>query len=92
MNIRFNITPKDISLGCKGDAGNCPSARAIQRRFKAGIVVNVGLFSLSFYNTDKFCRIKEMPKTLHNFIKLYDDGQPVKPISFTLDVPEEFLK
>jgi len=85
--IEINVTENDIKLGKSRSCDFCPIARAIKRRIKKGICVQV-YFSL--HCNRKF--ICDMPDTASYFVRSFDDGYPVSPFRFKIEIPKEYLK
>lgn len=83
-NIRINVTKKDIRYGKRGEARNCPIARACKR---AGLK-QVNVLGYQVYAAQALVdydeRTFKMPIKAQRFVKSYDNGEKVSPFSFTL--------
>ncbi len=82
--IKVNVTAQDISRGKRADCERCPIAIALRR-------ICVGDF---WVGDEIFCadiRIKTPPKPL-KFIAQFDAYRVVKPFTFTLNVPDEWVR
>jgi len=86
MKVRFRITQKDIREGLGGECRKCPVALAIARRVNQPVFVsptpgiNIGHY------------VWDMPIKILEFVTRFDWGMLVQPMSFTLDIPKEFLR
>lgn len=69
-SYKITVTKADIAGGLMGDAAYCPIAKAVTRALGHPVFVYAngpnGIF----------------PKSVINFIRLFDTGKPVKPFSF----------
>lgn len=84
MQVRINVTAKDIARGCRRDGTACPVFFACDRRLKGMIVVGDWVCMKGFSVAT--------PGRVDEFIDAFDSGKPVKPFSFTIDVPAKFVK
>jgi hypothetical protein len=76
----IEVTVEDIEEGKREDCNNCPVARAISRtlnRPSREIAVDGVFIEVA---GDSF----HTPFLVIDFIRAFDDGEPVYPISFTL--------
>lgn len=92
-HIHVHVTQKDIEEGIRGGPHSCPVALAIVRRLEPtdpGIVPSVlpsqvyldrRLDSGTLVQDDKGV---PLPARVREWIKAFDDGNPVAPISFTI--------
>ena len=93
----INVTEDDIKHGRPCDAENCAVARAIERCVHDNVEVIVGPSFIRF-NEGLIRRsadlLVETPKVAGDFIADFDDcfSLPLKPITFTLEIPEQLLK
>jgi len=76
------VTAEDIANGTRASCANCPVARAVHRAL--GSPANVGLFEI--WANDPFRQVKTT-RAVRKFICDFDDGKPVAPFSFDIDVP-----
>jgi hypothetical protein len=89
--VRVEVTAEDIKHGAMSDCENCPVAWAFIRatgldHFK----VSVDEITITWPFSDRKEAI-ELPESVSEWISAFDDGKPVSPISFDLDVPAEAL-
>jgi hypothetical protein len=75
----INVTQRDIDKGDPYVGDLCPVARAMCRAFKKGLgFVNTDGDTIEIgYNTYK------APKSVDTFVDKFDNGETVKPFSFT---------
>lgn len=90
MVITFNVTQEHIHLGmptrCK--PRHCPVARALNPLLKEGSSLDVGLQDFLINNT----YFGELSPELIAFIdNILGAGGPVKPSTFSIDIPERYL-
>ena len=88
MEVEVKVTQSDIDNGVKNNCYSCPIALAIDRvvgRFHVSVnalSAKVGLWE-GWWNTSS---------QQSRFIESYDKGYRVEPFSFTLDIPERYLR
>jgi hypothetical protein len=87
MQVTIEVTQADIDAGAGrhcGGGGTCPVALAAKRvfgeRFQWVPASGIELKGLAWV---------PLPQEARNFIRAYDCHREVKPITFTVDVPEE---
>jgi hypothetical protein len=76
--IRISVTAKDIAAGARNDCTACPIALAMRR---AGLSEPWARPGNLFWERD---RSAETPDVAADFMKRFDDGEPVKPFRFTI--------
>jgi hypothetical protein len=88
MQVRINVTPRDIERGRPG-IRSCPIARAIKRtrwgRSKLAVTVGrstVRVVSLGAWGGSAYI----LPEDARSFVSKFDRARPVEPFSFTLEV------
>ena len=83
MLIHVDVTELDIHSGHPSDSMRCPIAIALRRA--------VGREVVDVYGT--YCEVRgrraDLPVPARVFVSRYDDGDPVGPLTFELDIPEE---
>jgi len=84
--MRIFVTAKDIREGAKSACEACPVARAIKRRVTCRVVVGMGFISFGLKSSVL------TPTQVANFIDRFDGGKKVKPFSFLLDVPKQYVR
>lgn len=84
MKYQIEITQADIDLippqHCT--VQTCPAARAISRATGKPAVVYDAVFAI--YGS---LHLVESPWIMSNFVKSFDEGRPVSPLSFMVDMP-----
>jgi hypothetical protein len=86
--ITVSVTKRDISRGRRCSSSTCPVAWALNRRTAKKWDVACGrclLFATAHWSAP-------MPEVVKDFVDAFDNGKPVKPFRFRLDVPARFLK
>lgn len=86
--VRINVTQRDIDRGVRSTLTSCPIALAIKRRVVEDSTVAVTQFAV-LYGT---FMSSPFPYRATQFIYHFDLGKPVKPFTFTLELPEEVLR
>jgi hypothetical protein len=91
--VRVEVTAEDIAKGERAECGRCPVALAC-KRVLPGARVMVDGCSIDFTlkpagegEWDDWTSI-EAPAEVDAFIQAFDDGHPVAPFAFDLDIPE----
>jgi hypothetical protein len=93
----INVTANDIAHGKKRDCQKCPVARAVFRvaRNAGWWGVSAGVWVVAFYASEAefdgsglFRDSAGFPESVGDWINAFDDGSPVAPFSFKLDIPE----
>ena len=95
--MKFQVTKKDIKNGQRDCPANCPIARSIRGGLReAGAEfysISVGYISIAISyvnskNRNRVFRIRASEKNrlghVRKFIGNFDDGKPVKPITFLI--------
>lgn len=86
--IRVNVNQRDIERGIRRSAGSCPVARALQRHEEMGPMwVGAQSIRLRRQPVSPDYTI-ELPGAVAAFVAAFDEGRPVAPFSFDLEVPE----
>lgn len=80
--VRVEVTARDIRLGVRGDTCRCPIARALKRATRCKEAVS-GLWWCTVETAEHEFRA-DTPRVALRFMGAFDDGQPVKPFTFTL--------
>lgn len=87
--MQIQVTQEDIDSGNRGSTFNCPVARTVNRRIKGFCIV-----SGSFIRLIHWCAWAtklQYPIEVYRFIKSFDNYEYVRPFSFDLPIPEEWL-
>lgn len=84
MRLNVYVTADDIERGIKASAHFCPVARAVER----AIGRTVSITHAAIYFGIEFIRV-ETPLKVIRFINRFDNGEPVMPMRFSLDVPAD---
>ena len=91
--VDIEVTEHDIQHGRAQHCSECPVAQAIARKVKSNLPVRVsyGQFSLTTID-DPTRQMFPLSIEVTNWIKEYDAFNPAEPFSFSLFLPEEFVK
>ena len=82
--MKITVTKRDIRLGRKHNCEGCPIARSI-RRATGDRTIQVGCDNI-FLANEKYVSIP-LPLKVKKFIEAFDEGEAVKPFSFTMRRP-----
>lgn len=85
--IKVDVTATDIRKGVPESICNCPIARAITRKMRASYSEVVHATDLGVINKredDSRAYMARQKGTVNRFIIKFDNGDPVKPFSFTM--------
>ena len=82
MIYTIEVTPQDIDAGKRRSCDHCPIALALARTGIAFQGVDYSLVLGPDFNPI------DLPQSARNFIEKFDEGAPVLPFTFTLDIPE----
>lgn len=98
MNKHVEVTQEDITNGKERVADSCPIALGIRKHLNNDSTVTVTSGRITFYLYDEHKIIRKShgatpPKPAELFVITYDREGPaaVHPISFNLDIPEDYL-
>lgn len=75
----IEVTQDDIEMGVGGDSAECPIARTLTRMGLPNPEVDE--YEISYGERT----YSELPEAVREFIRSFDEGQDVKPLTFTLD-------
>lgn len=78
MKLKIDVTQNDINCGKRRRCTKCPVALAVRRVL--GEPVKVQSFSIHY----KSRRIA-MSRKVEDFVRRFDERQPVRPFSFVFD-------
>lgn len=94
MQVKINVTARDIKLGKVSSIRTCPIALAIQRHVKDHVLVLVGSTSLELKSALRIYRFTylALPPSAQGFIYDFDHACTTKPFRFTLDIHKHLLK
>lgn len=81
--MKISVTKKDIAGGKPGNGGLCPIALAVKRNGATDVCVD-GAVADGTYKGHSFW--VNLPKKAKVFVKQFEQGLAVKPISFTLNI------
>ncbi len=88
MNIRINVTQRDIDQGCRASVRSCPIARALSRhlpKFPGCDYVSAFPNLLTLGQAFWYART---PPSASAFILAFDSTEPVRPFSFVAEFEE----
>lgn len=88
--VRINVTAKDIKLGEAAHAQHCPIARAITRKLKPTYWVSVFTY-ITIYAASGPEGLYRVDNPAAEWMFNFDSGELVKPITFSIELPEEAL-
>lgn len=88
--VTVEVTEKDIAEGEGKDCFRCPVAIAIRRA--VGNPVSVGMVLFKVIGDAGKSFTGRLPECASNLVRSFDAFGEVKPISFPLDIPSEFVK
>lgn len=94
MKKVINVTQHDIDYGNRCASMSCPVARAFGRHIRKEYKYSVGPSSATIL-TNNGVRVLHrclLPGLVQDFIWKFDDCAHVKPFSFLLEIPVEYLK
>jgi hypothetical protein len=94
MLTTFDLTQKDIDDGIRQRCNACPVALCVLRKLgllPIDVHVTVDRLSLRRPGENVWAAVIPLPDEVTFFIVGFDDGEPSFPMSFELDIPEEFL-
>jgi hypothetical protein len=90
MRVKIEVTQDDIEKGKRNQCNLCPVARAVKR------VAHIwGVGSPGVYPTERMAplnSIADLPYKARTFVCRFDNALPVKPFTFTLNIPKEYLR
>lgn len=81
--IKIEVTAEDIANGEPGESGSCPIALAFKRAIPG--IVYVEVEDDTYFETNESTFDLRLPGHASQFVRDFDDGEPVKPISFEFD-------
>ena len=87
--MKINVTATDIDKGIRSDDTHCPIALAVKRALRKRKGLFVTDIGIEWENKDE--RIEKLcglPARARKFVERFDEGKPVKPFSFNIEVIE----
>jgi len=84
--LDVTVDEEDMRKGLRGYPTSCPIARAVKRQVP-GVYVSVGRSHIQFFNQETeggFLGQYELPDQARDFIRDFDAGMNVEPISFRI--------
>ncbi len=88
--LKIKVTAKDIENGKRNDGARCPIARAARRVLKKVASVDGTVIEFKYDGNDYTDSI--LPKAASNFIARFDDKKKVKPFTFKVSAPVDFIR
>ncbi len=85
--IKVDVSKHDVRLGRRMSFTGCPVARSLSRSLNQRVWVS-GLEILC----DRGPAYIPTPERVKRFIERFDAQNPVKPFTFTLNVPDEWVR
>ena len=93
-SVKVEVTQVDIDEGCRKISGSCPVALALARASKAKFVnvyarcnLNTGHYRWIAEGIFRIHFIVALPDVVGAFVGAFDEGKPVSPFEFTLEMP-----
>lgn len=89
MKVRIDVTAEDIANGQCGSPHLCPVAIGIRRAINAkdGYRVAVGCNGVDIGSV-----YAAIPKPARAFIRAFDDGLIVQPLTFEMNMPDKIAR
>ena len=84
--MTVTVTQDHIDHGERQSGASCPIARAITRRMPQWTQVDVGETMFTFFPASGERDEAFLPEEACQFIARFDEGKPVEPFAFTLDL------
>lgn len=85
--IAITVGPAEIAAGVPGDGNGCPIALAIRGGLPANYAsVDVSYIEIGVNRGEVYPFRYEPTEEMRRFIEAFDDGRPVSPVTFFLDV------
>lgn len=89
MITMVTVTERHISTGKAADCERCPVARAIADAIPGLAYIGVFAHGIDLQRSEDEDEISaHTPDEVAEFIEAFDNGRPVSPFTFTLDIPE----
>lgn len=85
--MRITVTLEDIEAGRRYDPVRCPVARALRRTGMAYFTVMESAVRLR--DEEHYGGLLVLPGPVQDWIRGFDRGEPVDPMSFELELPWE---
>ena len=94
MLFEIQVTQKDIEKGEVYACQNCPVALAFQRAtgFHNLYVGQTHFYADEPFSGSKKIRSRRLPESVIDKIAEFDDGECMDPFTFTIEIPDEWLK
>ena len=84
--MKITVTQDDIDKGMQSNGIHCPVARAIRQHVSLSYVA-VNRWTLYFRRSDApSYQRTSLPASVNDFIRRYDNRQPVAPFEFDLNL------
>ena len=82
----FEVTQDHIDRGHPVEAASCPVALAIRERYPSVMVdgTEAGYGAYYGYSDERWVTL---PEDVRWFVREFDSGKPVEPISFEIEIP-----
>lgn len=86
MRVKIDVTARDIRRGRPWRADACPLFLACDRLLRD---VETVYFCVAFQGSEDYV---DLPPRAMDWVNDFDLGNPVKPFSFTLNVPAKLVR
>jgi hypothetical protein len=91
MKLKIKVTKEHISRGVCGDSRNCPVALAVKELMPKHKAWEVRVGSTNVRLTLSIRRRYPIPLLAERFIRRFDRGVEVRPITFVIELPKSYL-
>lgn len=88
--LKIKVTGEDIEKGRPRNGERCPIARAAKRVLKK--VSSVSEHNIIFHHTTDNAGDCQLPRAANRFVNRFDDDKTVKPFTFQVSAPVEFIR
>jgi hypothetical protein len=86
MKLKIEVTAEDIQNGMPGWCGKCPVALAVRRALGGFVKREVASVGVSYAAVYVDSRIHMLPSDARMFVQNFDEGEPVEPFDFEIEV------
>ena len=86
--MKITVTERDIKNGKRNDGWENPVALAVSRAvlFNEAVWMTPTTVSIVDVNTGTRLTTKRLSRKVTDFVRRFDNGEPVEPISFEIDL------
>ena|ERR1041385_4112964 len=103
MKLTIDVTQEDIDLGCRIDTTGVKGGCMVWRAFNRCTEGSFPYFQVEYGDIHIFDNLEvlqegylsrvdiELPEDLEDKIRSFDQGNPVQPFSFEIELPESII-